>query len=639
MSSPFPHNRPPASSSPAALFPSSSSPAPFPTSDQHDDNDESLETSANGGSLPLGPNGRRTAAGIAFDPLAIGGSNLTQGELPPSDLPFLQTATNGRNGEGSIPTGLSGIMGAEGGEGAGGGGGASAGRRRGATNRVAWEDVPRVKDKTGEKVMEGFAIFLENFTETIALPGGAGGETGTGTGTDGARTPRARGSSRSGADRTPTASGGAHHDEARDDTEGQEPGMAFYVEQIKSMREYEITTLYVDFTHLMEREETLAGAIRAQYYRFLPYLRRAVAALVRKLDPTYLYVQTNAYNSSDPSAHSTGPTTQGNSSSAGAGGGRNKDGLQMREFNLAFYNLPMVSSIRDLKMDKIGQLVSISGTVTRTSEVRPELIWGTFRCEECRGVVQDVEQQFKYTEPVMCPNATCGNRTNWTLDIEQSKFADWQKVRIQENANEIPTGSMPRSLDVILRAEIVEKAKAGDKCVFTGTFIVVPDVSQLGLPGVNAEIMRQAQGGRAGGEAGGIASQGVTGLKALGVRDLQYKTAFLSCMVQQADARGQSTSVRSDVENGDEDPDAFLNSLTQQEVDELRDMVNADHIYQRLVSSIAPTVYGHEIVKKGILLQLMGGVHKQTPEGINLRGDINVCIVGDPSTSKSQFLK
>ena len=68
-------------------------------------------------------------------------------------------------------------------------------------------------------------------------------------------------------------------------------------------------------------------------------------------------------------------------------------------------------------------------------------------------------------------------------------------------------------------------------------------------------------------------------------------------------------------------------------------MVNSEHISQRLVGSIAPTVYGHEIVKKGILLQLMGGVHKQTAEGINLRGDINVCIVGDPSTSKSQFLK
>ena len=68
-------------------------------------------------------------------------------------------------------------------------------------------------------------------------------------------------------------------------------------------------------------------------------------------------------------------------------------------------------------------------------------------------------------------------------------------------------------------------------------------------------------------------------------------------------------------------------------------MLESDHIYSRLVESIAPTVYGHDIVKKGLLLQLMGGVHKQTPEGMHLRGDINICIVGDPSTSKSQFLK
>lgn len=100
-----------------------------------------------------------------------------------------------------------------------------------------------------------------------------------------------------------------------------------------------------------------------------------------------------------------------------------------------------------------------------------------------------------------------------------------------------------------------------------------------------------------------------------------------------------TTDVRGDLEDSEDDQEAFLNTLTQQEVDELKAMVNSDNIYQRLVASIAPTVYGHEIVKKGILLQLMGGVHKQTQEGIHLRGDINVCIVGDPSTSKSQFLK
>ena len=81
---------------------------------------------------------------------------------------------------------------------------------------------------------------------------------------------------------------------------------------------------------------------------------------------------------------------------------------------------------------------------------------------------------------------------------------------------------MPRSLDVILRGEMVERAKAGDKCVFTGTFIVVPDVSQLGLPGGNrAEMQREAS--RASNMTSGVGGNGVTGLKSLGVRDLQYK--------------------------------------------------------------------------------------------------------------------
>ncbi|OXH40157.1 minichromosome maintenance protein 6 [Cryptococcus neoformans] len=446
--------------------------------------------------------------------------------------------------------------------------------RRQVRRGLDFDDIPRVKDTTGEKVMESFVLFLENYTENIAFPE-----------TPGSVLP------------PPTG------DESK-----------YYVEQVHLMKIDERTTLYVDFGHLLEREEILARAIQSQYYRFLPYLRRAVQFLVRRYEPTWLYMSTSV------NASETIPSSS----------------LTIREFNVAFYNLPLTSGIRDLRMDKIGQLMSISGTVTRTSEVRPELVSGTFVCDNCKTAIYDVEQQFKYTEPIMCQNSTCSNRNQWQLNIEQSKFSDWQKVRIQENANEIPTGSMPRSLDVILRSEIVERAKAGDKCTFTGTFIVVPDVSQLGLPGVNAEMMREAKGGRG---DGGPASQGVTGLKALGVRDLQYKTAFLACMVQNADSRAGVTDVRGEVEDGQEDRESFLRSLTSQELDELRGMLNSDNIYQSLVQSIAPTVYGHEIVKKGILLQLMGGVHKQTQEGIHLRGDINVCIVGDPSTSKSQFLK
>jgi DNA replication licensing factor MCM6 len=68
-------------------------------------------------------------------------------------------------------------------------------------------------------------------------------------------------------------------------------------------------------------------------------------------------------------------------------------------------------------------------------------------------------------------------------------------------------------------------------------------------------------------------------------------------------------------------------------------MANSGRIYSDLVQSMVPTIHGHTEIKKGILLMLLGGVHKKTPEGVRLRGDINVCIVGDPSTAKSQFLK
>ena len=214
---------------------------------------------------------------------------------------------------------------------------------------------------------------------------------------------------------------------------------------------------------------------------------------------------------------------------------------------------------------------------------------------------------------------------------------------------------MPRSLDVILRGEMVERAKAGDKCVFTGSFIVVPDVSQLGLPGGNrAEMQREAS--RASNTTSSVGGNGVTGLKSLGVRDLQYKTAFLACMVHDADARvwfqpfhysdhtlmdflQNGTNIRGEEAADEESGQFFIDSLTSAEYEELRAMIDSEHIYSRLVQSIAPTVYGHEIVKKGLLLQLMGGVHKETAEGMHLRGDINICIVGDPSTSKSQFLK
>ena len=394
----------------------------------------------------------------------------------------------------------------------------------------------------------------------------------------------------------------------------------------------------------------LATAIANNYYRFLPFLHRALYNLIAKFEPKYFKEHRQPMSSSSQAATS----VNGNAASQSDSTNTQTTHQQTDKlFTLAFYNLPLISRVRQLRTLSVGKLLSISGTVTRTSEVRPELYLATFICEVCGNVVPNVEQIFRYTEPTQCPSLTCGNRQAWRLDIRQSTFVDWQKVRIQENSAEIPTGSMPRTMDVILRGEIVDRAKAGEKCIFTGTLIVVPDVSQLGLPGVRPEATRDSRNEPRGGDAGG---SGVTGLKSLGVRDLTYRMAFLACMItpdrstpgqpQSQQLNGQAGNILASLNQVEpvdsvdsEVQESYLQTLTTAEIEDLKMMVHSDHIYSRLVNSLAPMVYGHEIVKKGLLLQLMGGVSKVTPEGMALRGDINICIVGDPSTSKSQFLK
>ncbi|TVY25480.1 DNA replication licensing factor [Lachnellula hyalina] len=466
--------------------------------------------------------------------------------------------------------------------------------------------VPRVEDVIGKYVQDNFEEFLETFIEDPILSG------------------------------APPSSAVATD--------------KYYVAQIHGLRTYQLSTLYVDYRHLSNyKGGALAEGIVEEYYRFLPFLTKALHNQIAKYEPKYFRDHRQPTASSNQT--SSGASNAASASQSDFQGDKTTNQQTDKLFTLAFYNLPLVSRVRHLRTANIGQLLSISGTVTRTSEVRPELSLATFVCEACKSTVPNVEQTFRYSEPTQCPNETCQNRLMWRLDIRQSTFVDWQKVRVQENSSEIPTGSMPRTMDVILRGEIVERAKAGEKCIFTGALIVVPDVSQLGLPGVRPMAVRDNQ------NRSGDAS-GVTGLKALGVRDLTYRLAFLSCMVTpdtsttgssvNQQLNGQSSNILASLnqtapidpnEPGDHAQEAVLASMTHAEIEDLRKMVHSDHIYSRLVNSLAPMVYGHEIVKKGLLLQLMGGLSKTTPEGMQLRGDINICIVGDPSTSKSQFLK
>lgn len=270
------------------------------------------------------------------------------------------------------------------------------------------------------------------------------------------------------------------------------------------------------------------------------------------------------------------------------------------EIDVSFYNLDTVFRLRDLRSAKLGALISFRGTATRTTQVRPELMLGSFECKNCKSVVPDVGQQFRYTEPLLCPNHLCTNRKEWTLRPKDSMFCNWQRVHVQEVNTEIPPGAMPRHIDVIVRNDLVESVKAGDTLVFTGYVAVVPDALQLMMPQSKAVPLLSGilQGSR----------------PSLNVKNLNYKFIFV-CM---------GTDKRTEV------------CANESVIDRIR---STGDLYTKLSQSLFPNIHGHLSIKNAILLMLVGGVSKRTLENMKLRGDINILLVGDPGTAKSQFLK
>jgi len=355
----------------------------------------------------------------------------------------------------------------------------------------------------------------------------------------------------------------------------------FFAAEVQRLVLLEETVLKLNLSMLRDAND-LWEAISTEYLRFSSALDKAVKEFVQNLFPDY---------------------------------------ARERSFHAAFYSHESVIPLRELKAENVGKLLCIEGTVTKTTEVRPELVVGTFRCLACDAEVGNVRQQYKYSTPKICPSAHCGNRSRWELVMEKSEFTDWQKLRLQEHSSKIPAGSMPRSIDVILRHDLVDTAKPGERVLITGTLVVVPDVISLIKPGDRSHLSSKIEGRRTTEQS----MDAVSGLKELGVRELSYKFSFVACHVTSAEGQGWNPEV--EFEPSEHEKRRFLA------------MKELPNLYSRLARCIAPSVLGHDEVKRGLLLMLMGGVHKTTSEGLKLRGDLNICIVGDPSTAKSQFLK
>lgn len=151
-------------------------------------------------------------------------------------------------------------------------------------------------------------------------------------------------------------------------------------------------------------------------------------------------------------------------------------------------------------------------------------------------------------------------------------------MRVQENADEIPSGSMPRTLDIILRHEEVEKAKAGDKVLFTGTLIVVPDISRGIAPGPKVQGIRRTVSSNCSSNKE---------LFNLGIEQ-NYKLCFLACSVQPIEAKFGNAD--------EEDEDKILEQFSEEELEEIKKMKSNPRIYEQLINSIAPTVFGLFII-------------------------------------------
>ena len=379
--------------------------------------------------------------------------------------------------------------------------------------------------------------------------------------------------------------------------EGGRP-VKLYRQEADVMRQTKRTTMRVNYKHLINQgSHDFVLNIYQEFYLYEPFLKRAVTNFIYSLYPDY---------------------AKGNN------------------FYVSFYNVVPVEGIRDLRSNKLGKLVAIKGTVTKVSEVRPELVIGAFNCKECGTRARSVEQQFSYSMPKGCPNPHCMNKTMFELVSEASLFTDWQKVRVQELNSDLPTGSTPRSIEVVLRNELVDSAQPGDRAILVGMLIVVPDAASLLKPGEKIEVTKKT-GDRQRTQGQGLI-EGITGLAGLGVRDLNYKLVFLANHVS-VNNNDKSGAVTQDYEVGEENLNDMLNKMTEMERNEILKLSREPDLFSKMADLIAPNIYGNKDLKKGVLLTLLGGVSKKSKEGMKIRGDMNLCVVGDPATAKSQVLQ
>jgi replicative DNA helicase Mcm len=252
----------------------------------------------------------------------------------------------------------------------------------------------------------------------------------------------------------------------------------------------------------------------------------------------------------------------------------------LKRINIRYRNLPKDEQLRKLGSDHIGRLVMLHGIIVRASSISPLVTRATFMCPVC-GELNHIEQSgLTLQKPQKC--LACDNRRNFELVPQESVFIDSQLVMIQERPEDLPPGQLPRSLNVELKDDIVDLARPGDRITITGFIKLLP---------------KYGRGG-------------------------ELRTYDLNLDASYCEVSGRESE---------------LLELSPEDELEILEIVKDPFVHQKLLNSIAPSIYGNDYIKESVLYLLLGGVEKDLVD-MKIRGDINVLLVGDPGTAKSQML-
>ena len=256
------------------------------------------------------------------------------------------------------------------------------------------------------------------------------------------------------------------------------------------------------------------------------------------------------------------------------------------KFTVRFTNLPESQKVNvsEIRSKHLNKFIWTEGIVRQKSDVRPHVTAAKFECPSCGNILNVLQLDKKYKEPVRCG---CGRKGKFK-EISKKLFY-CQRLVLEESPDELE-GGQPRRINVFLRDDLVSpiserRSSPGSRVKVCGWLTEVPITLRSGGQATKYDLIIEANNVEA------------------------VEDSFSELLV------------------------------TEQELEEIKKIAFHPNCLSLLAQSIAPSIYGHEKVKEALVLQLAGGCRKAHPDGVVTRGDMHILLIGDPGSGKSQLLK